>query len=673
MLSIDPTKKLSFSRHICDGDLVIVYERHDNMKAVKVSQESVLQNRFGVFKHSDWIGKPFGSKVFSNKGGFIYLLAPTPELWTLVLSHRTQILYIADISFVIMYLEIVPGCLVLESGTGSGSLTTSLARAVAPTGHVYTFDFHEERAASAREDFEKTGISSLVTVGVRDIQGEGFPDEFSGLADSIFLDLPQPWLAIPSAGKMLKPDGVLCSFSPCIEQVQRACDSLRSNFTDLRTFEVLLRTYEVRDEGNLGSLPADSLSGSELSHATLNLLCFCLQHLLLQLNKMQNTALVLSLSTPFLKPPNRTQHSKFTRLSFSSSPTPLGLSFTHRLPPESFLYAFSSSRFNTPMFASFSISSQRSTKFKPRAASSPGNVDDTVKPSGVIKTLQLGAMFGIWYILNIYFNIYNKQVLKVYPFPATVTAFQLGLGTLMIILMWASNFVTRPKITSSQLAVILPLAVAHTMGNLLTNISIGKVAVSFTHTIKAMEPFFTVVLSALFLSEVSDSIQSWRSFILKILYALLFETSKIRRGYKKLMAKEEETLDNVNLLSVITIISFILLVPAAIFLEGVKFSPSYLQSAANQGLNVRELCVRSLMAGFCFHSYQQVSFMILGKVSPVTHAVGNCVKRVVVIVSSVIFFQTPVAPINSLGTAVALAGVFLYSRAKRIKPKPKAA
>lgn len=150
MLPVDPAQKLSFKRCIADGDLVIVYERHDTMKAVKVCENSVLQNRFGVFKHSDWIGRPFGSKVLSNKGGFVYLLAPTPELWTLVLSHRTQILYIADISFVIMYLEVVPGCLVLESGTGSGSLTTSLARAVAPTGHVYTFDFHEQRAVSAR-------------------------------------------------------------------------------------------------------------------------------------------------------------------------------------------------------------------------------------------------------------------------------------------------------------------------------------------------------------------------------------------------------------------------------------------------------------------------------------------------------------------------------------------
>ncbi|OAY68088.1 tRNA (adenine(58)-N(1))-methyltransferase catalytic subunit TRMT61A [Ananas comosus] len=247
MVPLDSSKKISFQRQICDGDLVIVYERHDIMKAVKVRSGSELQNRFGVFKHSDWIGKPFGSKVLSSKGGFVYLLAPTPELWTLVLSHRTQILYIADISFVISYLEIVPGCVVLESGTGSGSLTTSLARAVAPSGHVFTFDFHEQRAASAREDFERNGLSSLITVNVRDIQGEGFPAEHSGSIDAAFLDLPQPWLAIPSAVRMLKQDGVLCSFSPCVEQVQRTCSTLRSNFTDIRTFEVLLRTYEVRE------------------------------------------------------------------------------------------------------------------------------------------------------------------------------------------------------------------------------------------------------------------------------------------------------------------------------------------------------------------------------------------------------------------------------------------
>ncbi|BAF16686.2 Os05g0170900 [Oryza sativa Japonica Group] len=53
-----------------------------------------------------------------------------------------------------------------------------------------------------------------------------------------------------------------------------------------------------------------------------------------------------------------------------------------------------------------------------------------------------------------------------------------------------------------QYAKILPLALVHTMGNVFTNMSLGKVAVSFTHTIKAMEPFFSVLLSVLFLGEV---------------------------------------------------------------------------------------------------------------------------------------------------------------------------
>lgn len=96
----------------------------------------------------DWIGTPFGTKVHAKGGskGWVYLLAPSPDLWSLVLKHRTQILYIADISMVCMYLELAPGCVVLESGTGSGSLTHSLIRAVAPTGHVHTFEFHQERA-----------------------------------------------------------------------------------------------------------------------------------------------------------------------------------------------------------------------------------------------------------------------------------------------------------------------------------------------------------------------------------------------------------------------------------------------------------------------------------------------------------------------------------------------
>lgn len=394
----------------------------------------------------------------------------------------------------------------------------------------------------------------------------------------------------------------------------------------------------------------------------------------------------LSPSAPFLKPKNL--------LNRNPNPSPGVVPVQlHLLTSTNGLSCHrSSSLFSSLSSVLFPYPNPRFSGFKFRASSVPENAEETEKSSNLGGILQLGSMFAIWYLLNIYFNIFNKQILKVYPFPATVTAFQFGCGTVLVILMWAFNLYKRPKISKSQFSGILILAVTHTMGNLLTNLSLRKVAVSFTHTIKAMEPFFTVVLATLFLGEkptlpivsslvpivggvalasFTESSFNWTGFWSAMASNL---TNQSRNVFsKKFMVNKEEALDTINLFSVITIISFLLCTPVAIFIEGIKFTPSYLQFAASQGLNVRELCVRSLLAGICFHSYQQVSYTILQMVSPVTHAVGNCVKRVVVIISSVIFFQTPASPINSLGTGVALVGVFLYSRAKRMKPKPKAA
>ncbi|KAL9252955.1 Phosphoenolpyruvate/phosphate translocator 2, chloroplastic-like protein [Drosera capensis] len=386
-----------------------------------------------------------------------------------------------------------------------------------------------------------------------------------------------------------------------------------------------------------------------------------------------------------------------TRRSLESSlPSPPALSISASSKPIdlNFKGGFGSSILRSPSICAVCPrrnGGERSDLVVVRAAAeeAAGAGEEEVKEVGKVgETLQLGLLFGLWYLFNIYFNIYNKQVLKVFHFPVTVTVVQFAVGTLFVLLMWTFNLYKRPKITGAQLAAIFPLAVVHTLGNLFTNMSLGKVAVSFTHTIKAMEPFFSVILSAMFLGEMptpwvvlsllpivggvalasmTEASFNWAGFTSAMASNL---TNQSRNVFsKKFMVKKEESLDNITLFSIITIMSFFLLAPAAIFMEGVKFTPTYLEAA---GLNVKQVYTRSLLAALCFHAYQQVSYMILQRVSPVTHSVGNCVKRVVVIVSSVIFFQTPVSPINSLGTGIALAGVFLYSRVKRIKPKAKA-
>lgn len=82
---------------------------------------------------------------------------------------------------------------VLESGTGSGSLTHCLARAVAPTGQVLTFEFHAQRAKEAEQEFSRHGLDGLVEVRERDVEKLGFPEDLHGTADAVFLDLPGPW------------------------------------------------------------------------------------------------------------------------------------------------------------------------------------------------------------------------------------------------------------------------------------------------------------------------------------------------------------------------------------------------------------------------------------------------------------------------------------------------
>lgn len=104
-----------------------------------------------------------------------------------------------------------------------------------------------------------------MTAKHRDVLAHGF--EHENLADAVFLDLPAPWDAVEHVMKVLKKTGTrknfaqhlwgafrfwflggrLCTFSPCIEQVQRTCQRLRANgFEEINTIECLRRVHEFR-------------------------------------------------------------------------------------------------------------------------------------------------------------------------------------------------------------------------------------------------------------------------------------------------------------------------------------------------------------------------------------------------------------------------------------------
>ena len=258
-----PERVTPQSETITEDSLVVIFESFDNLKFCYPQKGKIHNNRNGAFHHEDFIGKPFGCKVRSrnNQGyGFVYVLKPTPELWSRSLNHRTQIIHFLDASMIVYYLNLRPNMVVCESGTGSGALSHALMRTIAPHGMLHTYEFNQMRAETARKEFANNGVSHLSTVYHRDVcgkHGQGGFDRPQASVDAIVLDLPEPWLAVPHAAYCIKKNSRIVSYSPCIEQAQKCIEAMKKHgFHSIKTSEFRLKENYV-DEVEYEMPPMD--------------------------------------------------------------------------------------------------------------------------------------------------------------------------------------------------------------------------------------------------------------------------------------------------------------------------------------------------------------------------------------------------------------------------------
>ena len=247
-----PERSTPLTETITEDSLVVIFESFDSLNFCYPQKGKIFSNRNGHFHHDDFIGKPFGCKIRSrnNQGyGFVYLLKPTPELWSRSLNHRTQIIHFLDASMIVYYLNLRPNMVVCESGTGSGALSHCLMRSIAPKGMLHTYEFNEVRAETARKEFASNGVGHLSNVYHKDVCGKHGPGGFDrpqASVDAIILDLPEPWLAVPHAAYCIKRNSRIVSYSPCIEQAQKTIEALKkTGFHTIKTSEFRLKENYV--------------------------------------------------------------------------------------------------------------------------------------------------------------------------------------------------------------------------------------------------------------------------------------------------------------------------------------------------------------------------------------------------------------------------------------------
>jgi len=224
-----------------EGDFVLLYLNERKKWLVQVRQEKEFHTDKGIVNLGEIVGRPFGTSVRSTLGYDIHVLLPAVRDHITNMQRPTQILYDKDIAIVLFRLDIRSGSIVVEAGTGSGAMTASLANAVRPDGHVYSYEIRRGFADIAKRNVTKMGLEKFVTIKNADAK-LGFEEND---VDAAVVDLEDPWEVVDSVHEALKASHSVASFSPTVNQLERTVEAMEGKFVDIDSVECLVRNMRV--------------------------------------------------------------------------------------------------------------------------------------------------------------------------------------------------------------------------------------------------------------------------------------------------------------------------------------------------------------------------------------------------------------------------------------------
>lgn len=272
----------------------------------------------------------------------------------------------------------------------------------------------------------------------------------------------------------------------------------------------------------------------------------------------------------------------------------------------------------------------------------------------------------------------TKWLSKMEQKPMFITLMQFVTATILSRVVCVARGSYKP-LSVSQYIQFFPVCASYTFGFLSLNCALSQGNVSFTETLRACEPLFSLLFVKLFLPQEKITTQMYLA-VLPIVIGIALSSmsepsfsmtvfffasvSNVCFASRSLFVKRLKVSDPAfKTLDPAAMIHHQHLLALPLLIGVVTLTASWPSVAPD---------LSTLMInGTCFYGYNQLSLVVLYAVSMATHAIGNAFRRVATIVFAIFVFGNLPDTTGALGIALAISGVAMYSRASAARAAAK--
>ena len=199
-----------------------------------------LHTQYGMISQAQ-LSHEDGSIVSSNTSKEFHMFSPSLIDLYRKIKRDAQIIPLKDIGLIITETGVNRNSRILDAGAGSGALACFLALIAK---EVITYELRQDFYEVAKRNVEFLELKNVV-IKNKNI----YTDVEESDIDIATLDVPEPWNALDSVAKALKPGAFIVSYSPSVPQVADFVNALRknANYIYLKTSELVEREWEVEE------------------------------------------------------------------------------------------------------------------------------------------------------------------------------------------------------------------------------------------------------------------------------------------------------------------------------------------------------------------------------------------------------------------------------------------